>query len=103
MTEALPFGQVKLASPQGFLCPLPIRNVLNRAKHQIGPSRCVPLQVSQAVHSTHFTAGTNDAVFGVGPVSTHNSLLGCPENEISILSMDQFADCRDIYWPSLRL
>jgi hypothetical protein len=99
MSEALPFAQVELASPQCFLCPLPIRDVLDCAEHQVGSSRDVLLQVSQAVHGTHLAAGTNDAVFGVAPLACRNSLLGRPEDVLSILGVDHFADRRDLNWP----
>ena len=38
-SEALCFTKIKLGSLQGFLCPLPVSDVLDRTEHLVGSSR----------------------------------------------------------------
>src|SRR6266478_6546473 len=102
MSEALPFAEIKLGSLQGFLCPLPVGDVLHRAEHLIGPARRVSLQIALAVHRAHFSAGTNDPVFSVGTHSPENGLLRYPEDGLSIFRVDHFAYCRQVYRTFLR-
>jgi hypothetical protein len=86
----------------GFLCPLPVGDVLHRADHLIGPARCVSLQIALVVHRAHFSAVTNDLVFSVGTHSAENGLLRYPEDGLSIFRVDHSAYCRQVYRTFLR-
>src|SRR5260370_1265062 len=91
MSEALSFTKIKLGSLQGFLCPLPVSDVLDRTEHLVGSSRRISFHFTLTVHGAHFPAGTNKPMFRVGSNSAHAGLFCCPEHKLAIFRVDHFA------------
>src|ERR1700733_2071577 len=102
MSEALPFAEIELRSLQGFLCALALSDVLGGTEHFIRSPRCISFHSTQTLDSPHFAGGPNDPMFRVRVHSATNGLLSCPENLLSIVRMDYFANHCDINGTFLR-
>jgi hypothetical protein len=93
MSEALSLAEIKLGSFQGFLCPLPVGDVLDRTKHLVGSSRRISFNFALTVHDANLPVRTNEAVFRVGADTVANGLFCCPEHRRSIFRVDHFTYC----------
>src|SRR5580704_2871801 len=102
MSDALSFSKIKLGSLQGFLCPLPFRNVLDRTKNFIRSARGVSFYGAQSVDSADFAVGTNDTMFNVASSFAVKGLLSCLEDKLSIFRVHHFANHRHIDGALLR-
>src|SRR5580704_15905936 len=102
MSEALSLTKIKLSSLQGFLCALPVSDVLDGTEHLVGSARRISFHISLAVHATNFPGGTDDSVFSVRASSATNSLLRFSEHILTIFRVNHFPYCRQVYRAVLR-
>jgi hypothetical protein len=89
--EALPFAEIKLGLLESFLCALAISDVLAGAKHLVGPSRCISLQIAGTVNDSHLAAGANEPVFRFDVHTVTNRPFCVLEYVLSIFRMDQLS------------
>ena len=93
MSDALSFTKIKLGSLQGFLCPLPVSDVLDRTEHLVGSSRRISFHFALTVHAAYLPVRTNEPMFRVGAHAAANGLFCCPEHGLSIFRVYHFAYC----------
>src|SRR5689334_11640197 len=103
MSEALSFAEIKLALLQSFLGAPAVRDVLGRTKHFTRSAGSVSLYGSNTMDGPDFAVRTNDTMFDVGANFAMKGLLSYPEDELSIVRVDHFANQCDIDGVFLRL
>src|ERR1700739_3837478 len=102
MSETLTLAQIELRLPQYLLRLSAIRDVLNRAEHQVWPTGCVSLHITHTVHGPYFASRTNNSMFRVGPPTGAQCLLSGSEHELSVVRVHHITDNRDVDGPLLR-